>query len=767
VVFWAFIRKWLGVLFFDLRAVTFILIAVFLGFQASQGQEIGLAMLPLSDELVVSANNIEWSWWGWNVAVPSAMIAIWIVLVWFWTYQTLHEKYATTKKSLTNPVISSNSWMLTILPTAYAFVALALIYFVIYGSVFKSSSGHYIFLFIIIQSLSLAITGFALFIALRLYIKSEKAAKQAKLNNMRVAPETTPARPGLWILRKIPKPLLIIPVIVFFLVAITYTFVPGELNPYIRTPTVVFLFLSIALSIVSALAIAADQVRLPLLFLAACWLAVGSYWNSDAQLNVLNNTIPPKMLTVDGMIEQKDNDLKEEETPLVIVATAGGGIRAAYWTASVLGRIQDNAPNFRKQVVGISGVSGGTLGAATWILSLTNADYHDGEPKWSHQQMVKLALDHDFLASALGGLFFTELLQNLILIPPKIYSPIWPFKDRGGLTEERIPDRGETLEAAWEVGWCRVIEIKGDCGDRTSKTHAVDNNRKKIGGFHKAIGDIWYRRNKLESDLPMLFANGTDTFTGKRVITAAVKTDGAFQDSFDFLDISKVDMRLATAVLNSARFTYVSPAGWIRSHATAKDGNEKPYYDELRIVDGGYFENYGAETAYELARRVLAKTNRKLVILQITSDPALQSELGDLQDPKKEDCGPFKPVHRSKPRPEEHWLFRYIPDIKTPIDGALTTREARGLLAAKRLRCLAKTKDKQVAYFHLPLKCMKNHTPPLGWLLAQATQEKIDKQLLIEAQTRKELDDLLKEIGGNKIKGDPPKEAWQPLQTCD
>jgi hypothetical protein len=36
-----------------------------------------------------------------------------------------------------------------------------------------------------------------------------------------------------------------------------------------------------------------------------------------------------------------------DEPPLVIVATAGGGIRAAYWTATVLGRLQDANPEFR------------------------------------------------------------------------------------------------------------------------------------------------------------------------------------------------------------------------------------------------------------------------------------------------------------------------------------------------------------------------------------------------------------------------------------
>src|SRR5262249_13595127 len=43
---------------------------------------------------------------------------------------------------------------------------------------------------------------------------------------------------------------------------------------------------------------------------------------------------------------------------LVVVATAGGGLRAAYWTVTVLGAVQDRVRTFDKQLFAISGVSG-------------------------------------------------------------------------------------------------------------------------------------------------------------------------------------------------------------------------------------------------------------------------------------------------------------------------------------------------------------------------------------------------------------------------
>jgi len=49
--------------------------------------------------------------------------------------------------------------------------------------------------------------------------------------------------------------------------------------------------------------------------------------------------------------------------PVVIVAAEGGGIRAAYWTATLLAAIQEKEPRFARHVYAISGVSGGSVGA--------------------------------------------------------------------------------------------------------------------------------------------------------------------------------------------------------------------------------------------------------------------------------------------------------------------------------------------------------------------------------------------------------------------
>ena len=96
-----------------------------------------------------------------------------------------------------------------------------------------------------------------------------------------------------------------------------------------------------------------------------------------------------------------------------------------------------------------------------------------------------------------------------------------------------------------------------------------------------------------------------------------------FTDAADIYDLigDNEDFRVSTAVNNSARFPYVAPAGTLR-----KDGK-----DTAHIVDGGYFENFGAGTAAELlARRASPFRSKGMkvrpIVIQISSDPDLTED---------------------------------------------------------------------------------------------------------------------------------------------
>jgi len=221
------------------------------------------------------------------------------------------------------------------------------------------------------------------------------------------------------------------------------------------------------------------------------------------------------------------------------------------------------------------------------------------------------------------------------------------------------PDRAVKLEKSWEKAWRELTDDKSD----------------KEGDFARRFSD--FLPNDKAKWRPLLLLNSTSVATGRRVIISPLKPthDGGrlFVDAYDFYEMAcpgtdgmpACDLRLSTAVALSARFPLVSPAGGI----TRKDG----ILD--RIVDGGYFENFGAQTALELARELKkAPHNLEPFILQITNDPSAfhhdQCRNEIAWDMQYQQQPPELPPAKDKAN-----LLRWASD---PLETVLATRTARG-----------------------------------------------------------------------------------------
>src|SRR5262249_42511324 len=118
--------------------------------------------------------------------------------------------------------------------------------------------------------------------------------------------------------------------------------------------------------------------------------------------------------------------------------------------------------------------------------------------------------------------------------------------------------------------------------------------------FNKGVLDLRTLHGK--AAMPALFLNATSVETGRRSIASRVQPahpgERTFLDADDTLDILKSDVSLAAAIHNSARFTYVSPAGHLESY----DGQEHGH-----VVDGGYFENSGLATLQEVHDAIMSQ----------------------------------------------------------------------------------------------------------------------------------------------------------------
>jgi hypothetical protein len=303
----------------------------------------------------------------------------------------------------------------------------------------------------------------------------------------------------------------------------------------------------------------------------------------------------------------------EGPVPMLIVATAGGGIRAAYWTAEVLEKLAGDfakEDSFAKEggvrpyLFAISGVSGGSVGATAFDAALAErdenaalAEHDDSQPKCkpgdTNCPLATTFLTADFLAPALASLVFVDT--------PSSFLP-----DFGQV------DRGTALERSFENASGGLLSRPFLSFFRYKKDPAAE-------------GQAPWR--------PILLLNATHEQTGKRIITGHVLIErNVFIDSLDALHMLGKDVRASTAAHNSARFTYISPAGDLGD----KHGS---------VIDGGYFENYGALSALELARAARwelrgEKPGVKLVILMISSDPSLKQAHELVRIKEAKDHGP-------------------------------------------------------------------------------------------------------------------------------
>lgn len=369
--------------------------------------------------------------------------------------------------------------------------------------------------------------------------------------------------------------------------------------------------------------------------------------------------------------------LPDGRSNLVVVATAGGGLRAAFWTATVLGAIQDRLGTLNRQLFAISGVSGGSLGAAVYVtlsggqISLSDRRGNCGEAGRETGRLEcagQAVLSQDFLGPTVAALLFPDLMQR--------FFPLG------------FPDRARALEQSWERAWQRA-------------------------GFSD---DVWAERGfralwPAERFVPALLLNSTHVETGKRVIASNLDIGSeakVFRDAYDLYALipPNSEIRASTAAHTSARFTYVSPAG------TLRDGSH--------LVDGGYFENFGAVTAREVIKagldRLGPKAVRPIAIL-ISNDPNLAEKDLPAADPKA---------------PENSKRETWAGEILSPLRALLHTRDARGLLAASELRALAEQNGGKYFQFRL-CQDPEQREPALGWALSGESEDLMRKQLRSDA----------------------------------
>lgn len=447
------------------------------------------------------------------------------------------------------------------------------------------------------------------------------------------------------------------------------------LAPRFGTATIVILAVVFITVFSTALTWFSERYKLPIIFSVICISGIFGLFNDNHEVRKKRETVKlSEDMTANnlfnGWLAKMDKKYgKETRHPMFIIAASGGGIKAAYWTASVLAELQKENNSFAEHAIIISPVSGGTLGALVFVSlakDLTGQDDSLLEP-------TRAILSRDFLSPAIGSLFFQDIPAKLFPIP------------------NLLPDRASALEKAWE----RAFDPEINTG--LPKSPLLKGNNP----FRNAFSIL--EPAERNHNIPTLLINGTVVETGQRILTTHLKFEQDFKDCLNIFEIRNNDIRVSTAAMMSARFTYVSPAGTL-------NGN-------THVVDGGYYENSGATTAMQFYESIEGLLQNKHVIpyfIQIDNDYVA---VNDVQRSQQKDI-----ASKSK---------RIFPELSAPISALLSTRNAHAVSAEERIKRVFGDEWNGIdeRYFHFTFSMPGDVQAPLGWYLSKASQKELNAQL--------------------------------------
>lgn len=303
-------------------------------------------------------------------------------------------------------------------------------------------------------------------------------------------------------------------------------------------------------------------------------------------------------LQLDTWLQSRSDWQAYDHYPVFLVATEGGGIRAAYFTASVLAAIQERCPLFSQHTMLVSGVSGGSVGAAVFAALAADHAHNvkdapcplEGVKTGPLVTRARSVLSADLLSPLLSATLFPDALQRILPMPVPQF------------------DRSRAIEYAIEDSWAKATT--SGCG--LCDAHRMSDN-----------AALLYKSPGVASAVPYLFLNTTEAGSGRSIPYSTVRvTDLAttFRDeaeidqdpdaqyeSVSLQDNMPVDdVPLSSAAILSARFPYLTPAG---SVATAS-----------HYVDGGYFENSGTWIVSGIVQNLVGQQ----LVYKNSANPALE-----------------------------------------------------------------------------------------------------------------------------------------------
>lgn len=235
-----------------------------------------------------------------------------------------------------------------------------------------------------------------------------------------------------------------------------------------------------------------------------------------------------------------------------LVASEGGGIRSAYWTAQVLLRLHTEVPNFDRRTFVLSGVSGGAVGEAVYRACL-----RDPEKRELHACIRDRFDKLDALSPLLGALMFEDAFARVLPVP-----------------------MGE--------GWFRCRNP--GCGHLN---RALGFEREWVRIFPALAEPL------ATSQGPHLILNSTWVESGSRAVASSLDLQSKDVPSAEIVQARLgAGISLITAAHVAARFPFSNPLAAVQpARSASSDGKMVGH-----LADGGYFDNSGTTSLSDVWR---------------------------------------------------------------------------------------------------------------------------------------------------------------------
>lgn len=373
-----------------------------------------------------------------------------------------------------------------------------------------------------------------------------------------------------------------------------------------------------------------------------------------------------------------------EEIPVIVILAEGGGIRAASHVGHLLGRMEEqqaaecastqqtDCPSFYDDVYAMSGVSGGAVGLATYLVAKAESlrPLGPGAPSACKDQAtanavsnlrcrIDLTLTRDHLSALFAGMFGSDI--------PSLFAPAELPKRIRRLFESAHEPMQEYHPNEEARGWHDRADFFED-----SLQNAWARSRPKDGAidaftFDESLEHVALATSPNKALTPIVLFGTFSADDGRMAAAANVRFDecidtggvptnptGLKSVQSCFIDVKKLNpnrtpgqapdttkddrpalartLPLSTAAHLSARFPVSNPPGVVDApvFATLDAGGRRRIegWRHLRFVDGGYFDNSGAAAAsfavqalYDAADKLDAEKLQTLAAPEITDAP--------------------------------------------------------------------------------------------------------------------------------------------------